>query len=85
MGAMCQRRYNIFMKIFVSVKPNARREEVQKVDDAHFVVRANAPAKEGRANKRVEELLAEYFDVPKMSVWLVGGRTSKEKTFDIKQ
>ncbi|KKT90931.1 MAG: hypothetical protein UW92_C0022G0012 [Candidatus Jorgensenbacteria bacterium GW2011_GWA2_45_13] len=62
------------MKIFVSVKPNARREEVQKVDDAHFVVRANAPAKEGRANKRVEELLAEYFDVPKMSVWLVGGR-----------
>ena len=73
------------MKIFVSVKPNARREEVQKVDDAHFVVRANAPAKEGRANKRVEELLAEYFDVPKMSVWLVGGRTSKEKTFDIKQ
>ena len=73
------------MKIFVSVKPNARREEVQKVDDAHFVVRANAPAKEGRANKRVEELLAEYFDVPKMSVWLVGGRTSKEKTFDLKQ
>ena len=73
------------MKIFVSVKPNARREEVQKVDDAHFVVRANAPAKEGKANKRVEELLAEYFDVPKMSVWLVGGRTSKEKTFDIKQ
>jgi len=73
------------MKIFVSVKPNARREEVQKVDDAHFVVRANAPAKEGKANRRVEELLAEYFDVPKMSVWLVGGRTSKEKTFDIKQ
>lgn len=72
------------MKIFVSVKPNARREEVQKVDDTHFVVRANAPAREGRANKRVEELLAEYFDVPKMSVWLIGGRTSKEKIFEIK-
>ena len=72
------------MRIFVSVKPNAKREGVEKIDDAHFFVRANAPAREGKANKRVEELLAEHFRVPKMSVWLVAGRASKEKVFEIK-
>lgn len=71
------------VKIFVSVKPNAKREGVEKIDDTHFIVRANAPAKEGKANKRVEELLAAHLDVPKMSVWLVAGRTSKEKVFEI--
>lgn len=77
--------YNVRMKISVSVKPNAKREEVQKVDETHFIVRVHAPAREGRANKRVEELLAGYFDIPKMSVWLISGRTSKEKVFGIKQ
>lgn len=73
------------MKIFVSVKPNAKREGVERIDEHHVVVRANAPAKEGKANKRVEELLAEHFGVPKMSVWLVKGATSREKVFEIKE
>jgi len=78
--------HNVYdsMRIFVSVKPDSKRESVKRVDESHFVVRANAPAREGKANKRVEELLAEYFDVPKMSVWLVKGATSREKVFEIK-
>lgn len=31
------------MKIFVSVKPNSKRQGVEKVDNTHFVVPANAP------------------------------------------
>ena len=71
------------VKIFVTVKPNSKRESVEKIDETHFVVRANAPAKEGKANKRVEELIAEYLDVSKSSVFLIQGHTSKEKIFEI--
>ncbi len=71
------------MRIFVLVKPNSKREGVEKIDEIHFVVRANAPAKEGKANKRVEELLAEHFDISKSSVFLIQGHTSKEKVFEI--
>lgn len=72
------------MRIFVRVKPNAKREGVERVDDAHYIVRANAPAKEGRANKRVEGLLADHFGVSRMSIWLVSGASSREKTFEIR-
>ncbi len=71
------------MRIFVSAKPNSKKEGVEKINETHFVVRANAPAKEGKANKRVEELLAEYLCVSKSSVFLIQGHTSKEKVFEI--
>ncbi|MEW6617614.1 MAG: DUF167 domain-containing protein [Patescibacteria group bacterium] len=72
------------MKIFVTVKPNSKREGVEKIDETHVVVRANAPAKEGKANKRVEELLAEYLGIAKSRIWLVSGATAHEKIFEIR-
>ncbi len=71
------------MKIQVVVKPNSRKELVEKLDESHFVVRANAPAKEGKANRRVIELLSGYFNISKSRIGLVSGSTSKEKIFDI--
>ena len=71
------------MKIYVLVKPNSKREGVEKIDDLHFIVRANAPAKEGKANRRVVELLSEYLGISKSGITLMGGNTSREKIFDI--
>ncbi|HIC09134.1 MAG TPA: DUF167 domain-containing protein, partial [Aquificales bacterium] len=45
--------------------------------------RVNQPPEKGRANERIAELLAEYFDIPKSRVRLVRGETSKEKVFEI--
>ncbi len=71
------------MRIFVFVKSNSKREGVEKIDNIHFVVRANAPAKEGKANRRVVEILSEYLGVSKSGIALAGGSTSREKIFDI--
>lgn len=71
------------MRITVQVKPNSKKESVEKLDDGSYVVRANAPPVDGKANERVVELLAEYFDVSKRSVNLVSGTTSKRKIFKI--
>lgn len=65
------------------VKPNSRKEIVEKIEKDRFIVRANAPAKEGKANKRAIELLSEYYGISKNRICLMRGNKSKEKEFDI--
>ena len=71
------------MLIKVKAKPKSKKEGVKKLADLLFEVRVNAPPEKGRANERIRELLAEYFNVPKSKVRLVRGETSKEKVFEI--
>jgi uncharacterized protein (TIGR00251 family) len=66
------------------VKSNARKNEVQRLEDKRFLVTVTAPPVEGKANEKVVELLAEYFHVPKRSVIILKGVTSKEKIVKIK-
>jgi len=46
-------------------------------------VRVNALPVDGKANARVIELLAKYFDVSKSSIQLVSGPQSKKKIFSV--
>ncbi len=71
------------MKINVLVKPNSKQESVVKNDDGSYTVRANCPPIEGRANVRVQELLADYFDIPKSKISIVSGLKGKKKIFEI--
>ena len=71
------------MKITIRVKPNARKNDVQKVAENQFVVTVIAPPVEGKANEKVIEVLAEYFHKPKRSVTIVRGKTAKEKIIEI--
>jgi hypothetical protein len=70
------------MKIQVKVKPNSRVGEVSRDGDI-FLVRVKEPPKEGKANKAVVKLLAEYFKVPQHSVRVVSGLGSKNKVIEI--
>jgi uncharacterized protein (TIGR00251 family) len=72
------------MKISVRVKPNMKEEKVEKVDDV-FTVCVKEPAKEGKANKAVIELLSEYFKVPKSQIVILSGMKSKQKIIEIKK
>ncbi len=71
------------MKITVRVKPNSRKNEVQKIAENQFVVSVTAPPVEGKANEKVIELLAEHFRKPKRSVTIVRGKTAREKIIEI--
>lgn len=70
------------MLINVIVKPHAKREGVFKEGDIYKVL-VCAPPEKGKANKRVVELLAEYFSVSKSNVKIVKGRTSKTKVVEV--
>lgn len=71
------------MKIFVTAKPNAKEDRVEKIDDAHFRVWVKAPPDEGRANQALIKTLSEYFNIPKSHFSLLQGASSKFKVLEI--
>jgi uncharacterized protein (TIGR00251 family) len=71
------------MKISVRVKPNMKEEKVEKKEGV-FTLCVKEPAKEGRANKAVVDLLSKYFKVPKSRVVILSGMKSKQKIIEVK-
>lgn len=71
------------MKIQVNVKTNSKKQSIEVLEDGAFLIRINVPPVEGKANKRVIELLSEYFNKPKSCIILVSGSKSKLKVFEI--
>ncbi len=70
-------------RIWVTVKPRAKKEEVRKTDDGEYIASVHAPPQEGQANKALIELLANYFSVPKSSVRIIRGQTGRRKLIEI--
>lgn len=71
------------MRIFVKVKPSAKIESVEKIDEVHFIISVKAPPVEGKANEAVVKLLADYFSVPRGNVKIVSGLFSRNKVVEI--
>ncbi len=71
------------MRIQVKVVPRAKKREVRQLADGTWRVAVAAPAEGGRANSELIEALAKHFDVPKGSLWIVRGQTSRLKQIEI--
>ena len=67
------------MKIFIKAKPDAWENLVEKIDDTHFVVSVKEPPIQGRANRAIVKLLADYFKTTILNVKIVSGHTSRNK------
>ena len=83
------------MKIIVKVKPNAKKESVERVTQpslglagdkselVEYKVSVKEPPVGGKANEAVTKALAKYFDISSSLVVLVSGKISKKKIFEI--
>ncbi len=71
------------MKIFVRVKPKAKEEKVEKIDDINFNVQVRELPEKGRANMAVIRALAEYFNIGQSNIQIVSGSKSKLKIIEI--
>jgi uncharacterized protein (TIGR00251 family) len=71
------------MKITVRVKPNSRKNEVKKLEGNSYLVSVAAPATEGKANAKLIEVLAEYFEKPKRLITILRGEGSRIKVVEI--
>jgi len=76
------------MKINVIVKPGSSREKIEEVllsdsdIERELTIWTHARAHDGEANKKVIELVSKYYGVPKTSIKLVRGATSRTKVFE---
>jgi uncharacterized protein (TIGR00251 family) len=67
----------------IRVIPNARKTEFDGYREGEIVLRLNAVAQDGKANKAAIEFLARYLKVPRTSVLLISGEKSRHKIFQI--
>ncbi|MDP8216305.1 MAG: DUF167 domain-containing protein [Candidatus Kaelpia imicola] len=70
------------MKINVKITPNAKKFGIIE-EQGVIKVKVNTPAKEGRANKSLVKMLADYFSVPKSRVKILKGENSRNKVINI--
>jgi len=61
------------------VQPNARRTEFCGMHGEAMKLRLAAPPVDGKANSALLAFLAEFCDLPKSAVELVGGASSRAK------
>ncbi|PIV64459.1 MAG: hypothetical protein COZ37_07050 [bacterium (Candidatus Ratteibacteria) CG_4_10_14_3_um_filter_41_18] len=71
------------MKIQVKVIPNSKKVKVEKNETGSLRVKVDAAAREGKANKRLVEILAKYFSKPKSSIRILKGLASRNKVIEI--
>lgn len=71
------------MKILVRVKPRARTASVEKLEGENYIVSVKSPPIEGRANKEVIEVIADYFKVAKTKVIIIKGEMGRIKMIEI--
>ncbi len=70
-------------KIKCRVKAGARENKIEKIGEKDFRISVKEPAKEGRANKAIIELLAKYFDIPQSQIRIITGLKRKNKVIKI--
>ena len=70
------------MKLKVRVVPNSKIEEVIKEGEG-FIIKVKEPPKEGKANKAVIKLLAEYLKVSQGSLAISSGFKSRNKVIEV--
>ena len=70
-------------RLAIRVQARARRDEVATVRDGVLLVRVNAPALEGRANRAVVRVLADWIGVPPSSISVIRGEYSRDKLVEI--
>ena len=70
-------------RISLTVKPQAKQETVTALTDNQYLVAVREPAKDGKANARVVELLARHFHTAKSRIRILRGLTSRIKLIEI--
>lgn len=71
------------MKKQVKVKPNSRQQKIEEETDGSLTVHLKSPPVDGKANDELIQILAKNFDVPKSSIRIKSGLSSRNKLIEI--
>ena len=71
------------MKIIVKVKPGAKENKIERVDESNYIVSVKEPPIDGRANAALIKLLANHFDVSPSLIEIISGYMARIKVIEI--
>lgn len=71
------------MQILAKVITNAKQNSVEKLSDNSYKIKTTAKPEKGKANTKIIEILADYFQTSKSNILLIKGEKSSNKTFDV--
>jgi len=71
------------MRVKVIVK-FGKQENIEE-EDEKLVLKLTTRPEKGRANKKLIELLAEYFKIPKSKIKIAQGLKNREKVIEIEK
>ena len=71
------------MKKQVKVKPNSRQQKIEEQTDGSLTVHLKSPPVDGKANDELIQILSKKFDVPKSSIRIKSGLSSRNKLVEI--
>ena len=72
------------MLIKVKANVSSKEDKVIKKSEDSFCVFVKADAQRNMANKRIIELLAEYFNLPQYRIKMIKGFKESNKIFNIR-
>jgi uncharacterized protein (TIGR00251 family) len=75
----CVRHVGDELAVSVRVQPRASTNEVLEVRNGQLLVRTTAAPADGKANKAVIKLLAEFLDIAPSRIRLARGKTKRNK------
>jgi uncharacterized protein (TIGR00251 family) len=73
------------MKIEVRVQPRSSREEVVRVSRSALKVYMHEAALEGRANRKLVAMLADYFETKKQNIRIATGLKARNKVVEVNE
>ena len=71
------------MRISIRVRPNARKNEIERLDEKRYHVSVTAPPVRGKANEKLIEILSDHFGKPKRCFSIIRGGEGREKIVEI--
>lgn len=71
------------MKLFITAKPMAKEDRVEKIDAAHFTVSVREPPVEGRANRAIIKAMADFLGIAPSRLKIVSGYSSRSKVLEV--
>lgn len=71
------------MRIYIKVIPRSSKNEITKISEGEYKVKLTAPPVDGQANDMLIKVLAEYFDVSRSKLTIIGGKSAKIKIIEI--
>ena len=70
------------MRVHVRVVPNARKARIEETESG-LKVWVDAPPRDGKANKRLVEIISKRYGVKKSDIRIISGERGREKIIEV--